>query len=146
MKIKINEDICTGCRSCELACSAAHSGDFSPERSRIRITNKAIVGESSISTCSRCDDPKCVAACTYEACIMNAATKVIRIDYELCNGCYACVDACEFHAAFVDPIEHVPLICDFCGGDPMCVKFCYKQAIQPDNSSLPGTENAADLG
>ena len=72
-------------------------------------------------------------------------TNVIRIDYELCNGCYACVDACEFHAAFVDPVEHVPLICDFCGGDPMCVKFCYKQAIQPDNGSLSGTENAADL-
>ena len=28
MKIKINEAVCTGCKSCELACSAAHSGEF----------------------------------------------------------------------------------------------------------------------
>jgi len=145
MKIKVNEAVCTGCKSCELACSAAHSGDFSPERSRLRITNKATVGESSISICCRCPEAKCVAACTYEAITRDAATKVIHINYELCSGCYACVEACEFHAVFVDPVEHVPLICDFCGGDPMCVRFCYKQAIQRDEGSLTGTENAAGL-
>jgi Fe-S-cluster-containing dehydrogenase component len=129
MTIKINDAICTGCKSCEVVCSAAHVGEFSPERARIRVVNQAAVGESLISVCCVCSEPACVKACTYEACTKDQIANVIRIDYEVCVGCYACVEACPFHAGFMDPVEHVPLICDSCGGDPVCVKFCYKEAI-----------------
>lgn len=137
MTFKINNAACTGCKSCELACSAVHFGEFGPERSRIRVTNKSSAGESRISICRICKKAACVEACTYEACSKDEAAKVIRIDYERCVACNACFEACPFHAIFLDPVEHVPLICDRCGGDPACVKFCYKEAIRVD---VPSTQ------
>jgi Fe-S-cluster-containing hydrogenase component 2 len=132
MTIKIHNALCTGCKSCEVVCSASHVGQFNPERSRIRVVNKATEGESRIAVCRLCPNPACVKACTYEACTKDETANVIRVDYEACVGCYACVEACPFHAIFIDPVEHVPLICDHCGGDPTCVKFCYQKAIHSE--------------
>jgi carbon-monoxide dehydrogenase iron sulfur subunit len=129
MTLKINSTLCTGCRSCETVCSAVHFGEFNPARSRIKITNNSLAGNSQIAVCRSCKNPACVKACTYEACRKDSESGVIRIDYDACVGCFACVEACPFKANFIDPSEHVPLVCDSCGGDPVCAKFCYKQAI-----------------
>lgn len=130
MKIAFDASRCTGCKSCEIVCSAAHTGEFNPARSRIRVENDALVGESSINVCRSCKKPLCVKACTYGACKQNHELGVIEIDYGICVGCYACVEACPFHANFIDPVEKVPIICDGCNGDPTCVKYCYKEAIR----------------
>lgn len=113
-----------------LACSASHTGEFNPARSRIRVENESISGESIINVCRACKKPSCVSACRYGACKRNEKLGVIQIDYDLCVGCYACVDACPFHADFIDPVKKIPIICDGCNGDPACVKFCYKEAIK----------------
>jgi Fe-S-cluster-containing hydrogenase component 2 len=40
-----------------------------------------------------------------------------------------CALACPFGATLIGPEEEV-LRCDFCGGDPECVKLCETSAIQ----------------
>lgn len=129
MKIVFNSARCSGCRGCELACSAAHVGEFNPARSRIRVDVDALAGRSSINVCRSCGKPRCVAACTYGACARDKALGVIEIDCAACVGCYACVEACPFGADFVDPAEHLPLICDACGGEPLCVTICPREAL-----------------
>src|SRR4051794_20965596 len=101
MKIIFNSARCTGCKSCEIVCSAYHMGEFNPARSRIQVTNEALFAESKINVCRCCKSPACVKACTYGACKKNMDSGVITIDYEACVGCYSCVEACPFHANFI---------------------------------------------
>lgn len=57
-------DKCTGCRSCELACSMAHQGEFNPKKSYIRVMkNKEMdIHIPTLGTkCDYCGD--CVEAC-----------------------------------------------------------------------------------
>lgn len=129
MRIRFDSTRCIGCRSCELACSAVHVGEFNPARSRIRVEVDSVEGKCDINVCRSCGKPLCVKACTYGACTRDNELKVVRIDYSTCVACYACIEACPFGADFVDPIEHLPLICDGCDGEPVCARFCPSQAI-----------------
>ena len=67
---------CGGCRTCELACSFHHTGEFSPEHSSLRITDKqsqegyqvqlAFLGHRACMACDGCqglDVPLCVEHC-----------------------------------------------------------------------------------
>jgi Fe-S-cluster-containing hydrogenase component 2 len=49
---------------------------------------------------------------------------VAILDADKCTACRACVDACPFGAIFVGPKGEI-LKCDLCGGNPLCVKYCY---------------------
>lgn len=135
MRIHFSSALCIGCSSCELVCSASHVGEFNPARSRIRVEDDHSTGGSVINVCRSCPKPRCVKACTYGACRWDQELGVVKIDYGSCVACYACVEACPFHADFVDPVEHVPIICDGCGGDPLCVRLCRQEAIKVARTS-----------
>ncbi len=81
--------------------------------------------------------------------------KHVRADMELCTGCKLCELACSFIKEGVfDPLKSrirvhmiglpevpVPVYqpnCDYCGGDPNCVKFCTPGALtySEDNPRL----------
>lgn len=130
MRIRFDSSRCIGCRACEMVCSAVHVGEFNPARSRIRIQVDTVETKCEINVCRSCGKPLCVAACTYGACTRDETLGVIRIDNSVCNACYACVEACPFGANFVDPVDHTPLICDGCGGDPACVRHCPREALK----------------
>ncbi len=67
---------CTGCRSCELACSFHHAKVFNPEISSIKIyrdSNDAHIKYEFLDTCDLCQDekiPACVAVCSPRAICM----------------------------------------------------------------------------
>lgn len=129
MKIKVEESLCTGCKSCELACSATRSGEFNPARSRLRIENTSLLGISKINICQKCEKPLCIEACVFNALSKELESGVISLDAQNCVSCFACATACPFHAVYIDPVNKLPLICDSCGDDPICVKFCHHQAL-----------------
>ena len=54
---------------------------------------------------------------------------IIDIDEEKCTGCGWCIEACEFGSITVHPEKKI-VICDLCEGDPMCVKYCPKDALE----------------
>ena len=66
-------ELCSGCRTCELACSFHHSGIFSPELSSIKISKSNRTGiirwhlDSSCDACKNEDQPFCVKYCAYGA-------------------------------------------------------------------------------
>jgi len=69
----INLAKCTGCRSCELACSFHFNKVFSPEASAIKVLRNNDNGDIDLHINSRCDlcqgedFPLCVKYCAAEA-------------------------------------------------------------------------------
>jgi Fe-S-cluster-containing hydrogenase component 2 len=69
----VNLAKCTGCRSCELACSFHFSEMFAPEASAIKVVRDNDNGDINLHINSRCDlcqgeyFPLCVKYCAAEA-------------------------------------------------------------------------------
>lgn len=91
--IEVSMAKCTGCKLCELACSAVKTGRFNPQDSRIRVT---------------------------------------------------LVDMPEI------PVPVLLDSCDYCFGNPVCVRFCLPQAIvwtdmesKPERPTLGDAKNIA---
>jgi carbon-monoxide dehydrogenase iron sulfur subunit len=65
--------MCTGCRSCEIACSFHHTGEFIPSTSSINILLDRSTGEVEIQILDTCDGclnesspPLCIEFCPRE--------------------------------------------------------------------------------
>ena len=126
---------CSGCRSCVLACSFAHGGVFDVSASRVRIHRNAERAECAPRVCIQCEEAPCIASCPVEALSRDDKTGAIRLDADTCTGCRRCVDACPHEGVGFDEKGNLPLICDLCGGEPVCVGFCrFTEAIRFDAS------------
>jgi len=125
-EIKVDVDKCTGCRACELACSAFHAvpkySSINPARARIRI----IIDElRDVYVPVRAGDytqAECNGRHTY---IINGK------EYEECAFCRA---SCPSRDIFKEPNSGLPLKCDMCESDPplsepLCVQVCEPDAL-----------------
>ena len=121
--IKIEADLCNGCRACEVMCSAFHSNPpysvINPARSRIRVIRYPLqdiwmpvfAGEHAIAECMGRDKY-----------IIDGK------EYEECAFCRA---ACPSRDAFKEPDSGLPLRCDMCEGEdePLCVSACLNEVL-----------------
>jgi carbon-monoxide dehydrogenase iron sulfur subunit len=128
-RIQVKEDVCSGCRACEVACVAHHEGQFGTATARIRVTKVEHLGVDHPHVCRLCRRAPCVAACPTGALYKDERTEAVLLRADDCIGCSACVDACPFGMAALHPVTGLALICDLCGGDPACVKRCATGAI-----------------
>ncbi|MFC2056098.1 4Fe-4S dicluster domain-containing protein [Chloroflexota bacterium] len=78
--------------------------------------------------CHHCKSPWCMNQCPVDAIRRDDETNAVVIVAELCTGCRACADACPFGVIKVSPEEEV-FKCDLCGGRPVCVENCSRQAL-----------------
>lgn len=74
--------------------------------------------------CAQCDDYPCVKSCPVEALSIDEETTAVIVNREKCNSCGKCIAACPGQIPFLHPGDNKATICDFCGGDPECVKVC----------------------
>lgn len=74
--LEINIPLCTGCRSCEIACSFHLKGVCDPTISKIKITRDNEIGEIF------CELPQSCPECSFEAeppCVSSCATGALTI-------------------------------------------------------------------
>lgn len=122
-------DECLGCRICETICAVEHTGMINPERSRIKVTKDDEKGLDVVNVCLQCEEAPCVASCPMDA-ISKNDDYTISIDKELCTLCGLCTEACPYGGISLDEQSGEVFVCDLCGGDPACVKWCPTNAIQ----------------
>lgn len=128
--IRTNKEACTGCRICEIVCSLSHERVINPEEARIYIRRRYEESLYIPYVCQNCTDPDCVAVCPTSALAQDPETGVILADQDLCTGCELCVQACPYDAIRYNEEAARILVCDHCGGKPLCVEFCATQALQ----------------
>ena len=118
MKIRIENEKCSGCHLCEAVCSLYHLGVINTEKSAIRIEKDDLnTGLNSPILCRQCKQMKCLGGEDTEEAIEKKkfiwpATRAKR---------------CPFRA--LPTLREKTYHCDLCGGRPRCVKVCTTGAI-----------------
>jgi len=120
-EIRIDIEKCTGCRACEMACSAFHAkprySSINPARSRIRVVTDEINDEyvpvrAGNFTRSECD-----------------GRHFYQLDGKQYGECSFCRASCPSRDFFIEPDSGLPLKCDMCEdepplAEPLCVTVC----------------------
>lgn len=126
---------CTGCRICELACSAKHEGRFQPSLARLKIVKYDDLGVDIPNVCGPCEEAPCIDVCPVYAMRRDPISKMTFLDEDMCILCKSCVGACVNGVILLDTVKMRIIKCDHCGGDPECAKVCPTGAIQYGPSS-----------
>jgi len=126
---------CTGCRECEMVCAIQHEGVSNPARSRIKVVKKEWEGIYIPVTCQQCETAPCMSICPVKAISRDQNLNRVVVDYDTCIGCRMCVAICPFGAMSFNPQTQKVMKCDFCDGDPQCVRFCETKAIRYADAS-----------
>ena len=120
-EIQADIDKCTGCRACEMACSAFHAkprySSVNPARSRIRVIADELNDEYVPIRAGNFTRTECDGRHVYE---LNGK------QYSECSFCRA---SCPSRDYFIEPDSGLPLKCDMCESvppleEPMCVAVC----------------------
>ncbi len=127
--LTVNPEKCLGCSLCEYACSLEKTGEFNPQKSRIRVVRVHPFVNAAL-TCKMCEDAPCVKACPTDCLSQTEETGVINVQNDKCTGCRWCIEACPYGAIQYDENVKSVTICDLCGGKPECLDICPTEAIE----------------
>ncbi len=125
-EIKVDINKCTGCRACEMACSAFHAkpkySSINPARSRIRVVTDELN-----------DEYVPIRAGDYTPSECNGR-HIYTINGKQYSECSFCGASCPSRDYFIEPDSGLPLKCDMCESvpalpEPMCVKVCGAEAL-----------------
>jgi len=138
---------CTGCRTCETACSAygrkqtvngeTVNGLGNPYYANIRVYNYNPDLDIP-SVCVMCPDNPCIEACPVDpdpatgrkALYRDEQTLTVKNDLDRCIGCGSCAEACRVGVIIPNRDTNKPeRMCTLCDGDPQCVKYCPYEAL-----------------
>lgn len=143
----IDPEKCTGCRLCETACSMHHEKVANPVLARVHVAKWERAGLYIPITCLHCESPICETVCPVRAIKRDEKTGAVLIKQDVCVGCRLCVLYCPFAGAEINAKTGKILKCDFCGGEPVCTKFCDPKALQyvkATTANLIKRQNAAE--
>jgi Fe-S-cluster-containing hydrogenase component 2 len=125
-----------------MICSFSHENAFGSSISRITVVKKDVFGLDLPIVCWHCNPCNAMENCPMEALVRNEEGLII-VDEEKCVGCRKCMETCTIGAIRLHPKKNLPLVCDQCGGKPLCVERCPTKALtyvatkkrQPKSSS-----------
>jgi anaerobic carbon-monoxide dehydrogenase iron sulfur subunit len=144
--ILVDHKKCTGCRLCENVCSVQNEGVCNPQLARMKIVKYEWEGLQIPAICQQCEQPACMAVCPVKAISRDTELGCIRIHQEKCIGCKLCLAYCPFGAITYNFVRKIVNKCEYCDGDPMCVKFCETKAIQFVEASGADMKKKRGLG
>lgn len=120
---------CTGCRYCEVICAFSRKKECGYSDAAIYVIRDDRNGDYRPLVCRQCEFPPCAKDCPTGA-IGRDSRDFLQVDQEKCIGCYSCVTSCPWGIPRFDGDSTVPILCDLCQGDPVCVKCCGTGAIE----------------
>lgn len=138
----IDRSKCVGCKNCELACVAVHSGASDPllaylapdpdgdarSRNKVELDKE---GKLFPAFCRHCSEPACVEACPSGA-LVKGEDSLVVCDHELCIGCFMCVMSCPYGMARPSAKNGGKMVkCDGCRGraSMACVDACPQRCL-----------------
>ncbi len=139
-RIYIKEEVCIGCRLCEIYCLTQHSkskkiikaykGEFPRPLPRILVEEEEHL--SFALQCRHCEDAPCLDACITGAMHRDKETGAILGDEDKCVGCWMCIMVCPFGVIKRDMEgKKIASKCDLCLDEeiPVCVANCPNEAL-----------------
>jgi carbon-monoxide dehydrogenase iron sulfur subunit len=137
-RVVSNEDVCIGCRLCEVWCKVQHSKSkdiikaFKKETPMARVHVEERGAQSFAVQCRHCEEPDCVYSCITGAMSIDEETGQVMHDPEKCVGCWTCIMVCHRGAILRDErLRRIASKCDLCPGldIPACVAHCPNEAL-----------------
>lgn len=138
-RIICNEEVCIGCRLCEIWCLVAHSKSkdilkaflYEKDRAIARVHVEERGPVSFALQCRNCEDAHCIFACISGALYRPDESGLVMHNVAKCVGCWSCLLACPYGAMIRDETHGKALKCDLCSGsdEPICVKKCPNNAL-----------------
>ena len=138
---------CNGCNECETACAMHFTGGNDPSQSRIRVIKTELEDIFIPVTCQHCKEAPCLEACPANAIYRDADLNRVLVDQDKCIGCKTCVTVCPFGGMSFNKVTQQVMKCDFCDGEPACVKVCEPKAIvyaEMDDQSVAKRQTIAE--
>jgi len=139
-KIYVKEEVCIGCRLCEINCIVEHSKSkdiikaFKKEIPR-PVARVVVEEEGPLSfavQCRHCDEPPCLEACMGGALSKDPRTGAVVHDKDKCVGCWMCIMVCPYGAIMrAKDGKKIASKCDLCPDreKPACVDGCPNEAL-----------------
>ncbi len=132
--LMINQDDCSGCHACEVACKQEHGLGVGPRVVRVIETAPLFVP----LFCHHCEDPPCALSCPEEAITKDPETGVVLHDPEKCNGCNAVEGKSGAEKNQTSPCKvECPARNDVQGYVGLAAKGKYKEAIKLIKGTSP---------
>ncbi|HJW91416.1 MAG TPA: 4Fe-4S dicluster domain-containing protein [Anaerolineales bacterium] len=137
-RIFVRTDLCTACKTCELACAVEHSqarsifaSPFERPIPMHRLFVEAADGHKVPVLCRQCEDAPCAAACISGALFHDPQTGTVLCDWSRCIGCWTCVMVCPYGVIGRQLELGKAVKCDLCVGRdvPACVSACPTKAL-----------------
>lgn len=133
-------DLCTGCRSCEVACKQENSLPVGTNWMQVvqigpRKAGNKLAMDFVPTHCMHCVKPPCLPACPLGA-ITKRSDGIVLVNQELCDGCLACLEACPFGVMQLNPETGTVGMCTLCahrideGLVPSCVHHCQAKCLK----------------
>jgi len=134
-----DQNKCTGCGACSVACTIENELPFTESWRRVLTLNpERLPGLATAHlsmACNHCAEPACMDACPAAAYSQDPATGVVLVDDAKCIGCRYCTWACPYDAPRFSEERGTVSKCTFCssrlaeGLEPACAAYCPTDAL-----------------
>jgi anaerobic dimethyl sulfoxide reductase subunit B (iron-sulfur subunit) len=143
----VNIGLCTGCKTCQVACKDKNNlppgirwrrvfqyegGEWIDQNGMLIPSN--VFAYFVSAACMHCEEPLCAEVCP-SAATSKREDGIVLIDEDKCIGCQYCSWACPYGAPQFNQAKGVMTKCDFChdlldrGERPSCVESCPYRAL-----------------
>ncbi|WP_124055421.1 DMSO/selenate family reductase complex B subunit [Arcanobacterium ihumii] len=141
-----DQEICTGCKACQIACKDKHDLPVGVNWRRVveytggtwsenddTFSPSVFTYYTSVS-CNHCENPVCMQVCPTTA-MTQREDGTVYVDQDKCVGCRYCEWACPYSAPQFNAETGHMSKCDLCydyrstGQNPACVEACPSRAL-----------------